>query len=251
MDNIKNSKIRCVVVDDDPFMRDLLRDKLSFIKEIETIDVAENASEGISKIQTYKPDIVFLDVEMPDLTGFELLSRLKPIDFKTIFVTSYDHYAIKAIRFNALDYLLKPVDLQELKSAINRYKEQVSMTDKYVKQALKNFQSKNLRDQVFTLQLQDEELRIKLGEIIYLQGDRNYTYIHLVNQQRRLVSKTLSYLEEVLDTYGFFRIHKSYLINTDHIIKEVNQGLVTMSNGEKLSVSRRKLESFKSWMKIG
>jgi len=120
---MQHNKIKCLIIDDDPFIRDLLQDKLSqYLPEVEVLTTASSGLEGLQKIAHYQPDLVFLDVEMPDMTGFEMLFKLEDISFETIFITSYSHYAIKAIHFDALDYLVKPIDLGELKAAIKRYK---------------------------------------------------------------------------------------------------------------------------------
>lgn len=110
-----------MIIDDDPFVRDLMKDKLSCFDDIEVLGIANNGKEGIEKIMNLKPALIFLDVEMTDMTGFEMLAQVTSTDFQTIFVTSYGHYAIKAIRANVLDYLLKPIDVQELKNALSRF----------------------------------------------------------------------------------------------------------------------------------
>ncbi len=120
---MQTEKIRSIIIDDDPFIHDLLQDKLNlYLPEVTIMANAFNGKEGLEKIETFQPDLVFLDVEMIDMTGFEMLMQMEKIPFQTIFITSHTHYAIKAIRFNALDYLIKPIDLEELKNAINRYK---------------------------------------------------------------------------------------------------------------------------------
>ncbi|MGK0385864.1 MAG: two-component system LytT family response regulator, partial [Patiriisocius sp.] len=123
------NKISCLIIDDDPFIRELLQDKLhQYFPDVNLLSTASSGRNGLEKIALYKPQLIFLDVEMADMTGFEMLAQLSTINFQVIFITSYSHYAIKAIRFNALDYLLKPIDLGELKRAITRFKDQDRLT---------------------------------------------------------------------------------------------------------------------------
>jgi len=242
---ISNS-IKSVIIDDDPFIQDLLIDKLNqYFPEIEVLGVGNNGKEGILKIQSLQPDLVFLDVEMNDMTGFEMLSKLEGIHFKTIFITSYKHYAIKAIRFNALDYLLKPFDLEELKNAIKRFKKNHSKDN--VPLALSNLKTKNISEQILVLKTQQGELHLQLKNIIIIEGDRNYSYIHLTNNKKELVSKTLSNIEDLLEGKGFFRCHKSYIVKKSHITSYKNSSSILLSNGSIVPISRRKKDVFKDW----
>jgi two-component system LytT family response regulator len=241
--------ISCIIIDDDAFIQELLKDKINqYFPEIKIIGTGNNGTEGLQIIKSLKPELVFLDVEMTDMTGFEMLSKLENITFKTIFITSYKHYAIKAIRFNALDYLLKPFDLEELQAAIKRFKENYSNSKSInnVTIALSNLKSENSH-QIITLKTQKGELNLKLKDIIYIEGDRNYSYIYLDNKGRELISKTLSNLEELLDDKGFFRCHKSYIINRFHIHNKPKAQKVLMSNQVLIPISRRRKDTFKNW----
>jgi len=241
------AQIQCLIIDDDPFIRDLLIDKLNqYFPEIKILGTAKNGHEGLEQIERLHPDLVFLDVEMTDMTGFELLSKLEKVNFKVIFITSYQHYAIKAIRFNALDYLLKPFDLEELKNAIKRFKTYRNQNN--VPMALKNLRSKNTSDQTLILNTQKGELHLVLKDIILVEGDRNYSYVHLTKNKKELVSKTLSHLEELLEDKGFFRCHKSFLVNKSHITSNRKNFSVVLSNGQNIPVSRRKKETFNNWL---
>lgn len=242
--------IKCLIIDDDPFIQDLLHDKLThYFPYIQILGIANSGKEGIESINSLQPNLIFLDVEMSDMTGFEMLNQLNNINFKTIFITSYNHYAIKAIRFNALDYLLKPFDLEELKNAIKRYEKYVKLmgnTDR-VPLALSNLRSKDIPSQVLTLKTQQGVLQLKLKDIIYIEGDSNYSILHLSKERNELISKTLSDLEELLDDKGFFRCHKSYLINRFHIISKPKSFEVTLLNNVSIPISRRKKEAFNKW----
>ena len=164
--------------------------------------------------------------------------------FKIIFITGFQHYAIKAIRFNALDYLLKPFDLEELKNAIQRFKKG---TRDNIPVALRNLKIKNNADQTLMLKTQQGELHLQLKDIIYASGERNYSYIHLTNGKKELVSKTLSNLEELLEDKGFFRSHKSYLVNKMHIVAEPKSVEIKLSNHKVIPIARRKKEAFLDW----
>lgn len=225
--------IKSLIIDDDPFILDLLQDKLNqYFPEIEVLALARSGREGVEKIRRYQPELVFLDVEMTDMTGFEMLNHLNKISFQTIFITSYRHYAIKAIRFNALDYLVKPIDLDELRQAIKRYKAKLKSgcANQNINQVLQNIKTENPLDQMLTIYLQDGEWRFVLGEIIYIQGERNYSTVFQLNQKKKLVSKTLKEFETLLNDKGFFRCHKSYLINGAHIITQPNSHTLILSD---------------------
>jgi two-component system LytT family response regulator len=243
-------KIKSLIIDDDPFIQDLLNDKLSqYLPEVEVMATASSGTEGLEKIKTFQPDLIFLDVEMADMTGFEMLAKLDDIGFQTIFITSYSHYAIKAIRFSALDYLVKPIDLGELKQAITRYKSNVAVNKRpnNVEQALINLKTKKVSDQTLVLHTQDGDMSLVLKDIIRLEGERNYSYIYLANTKKKLASKTLGDLEELLEDKGFFRCHKSHLINITHIDSYPNSVTILLSDSTEIPVSRRKKETFKLW----
>jgi two-component system LytT family response regulator len=243
-------KIRCLIIDDDPFIRELLQDKLNqYFPDLEVLSTASSGNEGIQKIEDYKPELIFLDVEMSDMTGFEMLAQLSDINFQTIFITSYSHYAIKAIRFNALDYLLKPIDLGELKKAIKRFKthNKVELQKENLSLALKNIANKNVSNHMLILKTQDGDLRLVLNEIIHIEGDRNYSYIYLKNGEKKLVTKTLIELEELLDSKGFYRCHKSHLLNAEHITSYSNGNFVKLSEAITIPISRRKKKFFLEW----
>ena len=242
--------IKCLIIDDDPFIQNLLRDKLElYIPEVKVVGIANNGSEGLEKIIEHGPEVIFLDVEMGDMTGFEMLGRLKEITFETIFITSFSHYAIKAIRFNALDYLVKPIDLEELKQSVQRFKEkhQKDTTGHDVMQALLNLSLENIGDQTLTLNTQEGELRMQLKQILHIEGERNYSFIYLDGKRKKLVSKTLGEFEDILSDKAFFRTHKSHLVNFKHIVNHRGFKTVELSDATELPVSRRKQDDFKQW----
>jgi two-component system, LytTR family, response regulator len=217
--------------------------------QIQVIAVANNGHEGIEKLMKMRPKLVFLDIEMNDMTGFEMLLQLPEIFFKTIFITSHRHYAIKAIRFNALDYLLKPIDLDELKNAIARFigqEKQSSLTD-HIHHGVVNFSTLDPKEHVLTLNIHEGQLKIAIKDILHIQGDRNYSQIHLTNKKKEIVSKTLSDLTTILDGHYFFRCHKSYLVNRLHVKTPVNSLSLMVSSGMTLPISRRRKQAFEEW----
>ena len=247
---MSTKKIKSLIIDDDPFIRELLQDKLhQYVPEVEIMNTASSGTEGLQKIASYKPELIFLDVEMADMTGFEMLAQLEDINFQTIFITSYSHYAIKAIRFNALDYLVKPIDLGELKAAIKRYQKNLkkSAPIENLNQAIYNFKTTDVSDHKLVLQTQEGELRLVLNDIIRIEGERNYSYIYLKNNKKKLVTKTLADLEELLNNKDFFRCHRSHIINADHIAVYPTNFSVKLSDAFEAPISRRKKEEFKLW----
>lgn len=244
-------KIKSLIIDDDPFIRDLLQDKLAqYVPEVELYDTASSGEDGLEKIKSHRPDLIFLDVEMADMTGFEMLSKLEVVNFQIIFITSYSHYAIKAIRFNALDYLVKPIDLGELKAAIRRYKEKAKSVHPYkdIQQALENVNTSSNAEKKLILQTHDGEIRLPLKNILRIEGERNYSYIYLAGGKKKLTTKTLGDLEEILTDKGFFRSHKSHLVNISHVKSQPTSVSVLLSDETVIPIARRKKESFKEWI---
>lgn len=243
--------INSIIVDDDPFIIDILTDHIEhYLPDVKILATATSGFEALQKISTLKPDLIFLDVKMGDMTGFEMLTQINDINFQIIFITSYTNYAIKAIRFNALDYLVKPIDVGELKKAIKRYKQKEQKNDlnnDNLELALQNFRSKHVSDYKMILQTQEGELRLILKDIIRIEGDRNYSNIYLKHKKKKLVTKTLTELEDLLIDKGFFRCHKSYLINAMHIASYPKSDVLIMSDHITVSISRRKKLAFKNW----
>lgn len=243
-------KIKSILIDDDPFIHDLMQDELkAHAPDVDLVGRANNGLEGLAAIKKYEPELVFLDVEMPDMTGFDMLSKIENIDFQVIFVTSFGHYAIKAIRFNALDYLVKPVDKNDLVAAIERYKETAENQSSIqtLKDAVQNFRTDDPRNQSLLLQLQDGEKRIRLRDIVRVEGVSNYSHVHTTDGKRVLTSKTLGSLEEILDEDLFFRCHKSHLINVVNIEAYDGKDSIVMVGGTRIQISRRRIKEFKDW----
>ena len=238
--------IKALIVEDNAFMATVLHDLLvHHTSDISVLDIAHTGHEALQLIASEKPNVVFLDIELPDMTGFELLQQLDEINFQTIFTTSHSHYAIKAFRFNALDYLIKPIKEGELDEAIKRFLKSAGNTVE-VKNALSNLESQSVENQKLVLSTQNGTLRLPLKQITYIEGERNYSYIYLTNGTRELSSKNLAYFEDILIDKLFFRSHRSYLVNRYHI-EELKTEYFVLKNKIEIPISRRKSTEANTW----
>ncbi|MEX0291137.1 MAG: LytR/AlgR family response regulator transcription factor [Flavobacteriaceae bacterium] len=241
-------QIRAIIIDDEEDGREALHMATKYCPEIEVADICGSALAGLNAIEEKKPDLVFLDIQMPHMSGFEMLQQLESIDFQVIFVTAFDQYAIKAIKFSALDYLLKPVDIDELQAAVKKiFVADTNDPIDYQLQALyKNVSQNKGMLRKFAVPTLEGLLFLNVEEIIYCEAERNYTTLYLRNQRKQVVSKSLGDFEELLSGSGFYRIHHSFLVNMDHIQEYVkgDGGYVKLTDGHHADVSRRKKEQF-------
>ena len=238
-----------IIIDDETSSRNSLRQKLTnHCTEIQIIGECENGEAGIKMLTNKKPDIVFLDVEMPRMNGFTMLQQLPQKNFEVIFITAYDHYAIKAIKFSALDYLVKPVAIEDLKTAIEKaaQKRKQSQGNERLELLLENLMTYNKELQRIAIPSMEGLQFVETGHIIYLEANSNYTCFYLVNSIKITVAKTLKDFEELLPTSIFMRIHHSYIINKNLVKKYIKGegGQVVMCNDTVLDVARRKKEEF-------
>jgi two-component system LytT family response regulator len=243
------NKLKAILIDDEASSRNSLRQKLSaYCPEVEIIAECEDGESGIKTIDSSEVDIVFLDVEMPRMNGFTLLQQVSKRNFEVIFTTAYDHYAIHAIRISALDYLVKPVEVEELKASVEKANQKRSnpSANRRLETLLQNLVSEKAADNRLAIPSQEGLTFIALSEIIYLEAESNYTVIHIDDRSKIIVSKTLKDFEELLPPNIFLRIHHSYIINKNRIVKYLKGegGQVIMTNGSTLDVSRRKKEEF-------
>ena len=238
--------IRAIIVEDNAFMAAVLSDLLQdHTSEFTLLGVAATGKIALQLIAGRKPDVVFLDIELPDMTGFELLQQLDDINFQTIFTTSHSHYAIKAFRFNALDYLIKPIKESELDEAIKRFLKSTDNSTE-IKNALSNLEIQSAENQKLVLHTQNGILRLPLKQITHIEGERNYSYIFLSNGSRELSSKNLAYFEDILKDKSFFRNHRSYLVNRFHI-EALRGDHFVLKNGIEIPISRRKKTEANTW----
>ena len=235
--------MKTIIIDDELSAREALRSLLNnFIQGVEIIAEADGVETGLAAIQQLRPDVVFLDINMPSGTGFDLLEKLEGIDFALVFVTAYDQYAIKAIKFSALDYLLKPVDLQELRKTMERIR---NLDDiKTPAQLVNHYRTNQKERETLVLPTADGFDIVRIGDLIHCVGDRNYTTFILKDGNRIIVSRTLKEYEMLLSDSGFMRIYQSHLINLKWVKKYLRGrgGYVIMADGTQLPVSRDKKE---------
>ncbi|MFZ1692279.1 MAG: LytTR family DNA-binding domain-containing protein [Flavobacteriales bacterium] len=236
--------ITAVQVDDETNARVFLRARLQEVApDVEVLGEAKNIDDATRLIADTKPQLVFLDVEMPGGNGFELLKRLGRWDFDVVFTTSHQHYAIQAIRFSALDYLLKPVQADELRAAVDRHLERKGTTSLEVQQQfLSNIEPRDEQALKLTLTHGDRTHAIAPADIAWCQADDNYTALHLADERRFVSARTLKDYDEMLSPLGFIRVHKSALVNRRHVDGIDGEGRVRMRNGVRVEISRRRLE---------
>ena len=239
--------IRAILIDDEQDARVGLKLTIEkFCPEISIIALCETPEIGIEKINELRPDLVFLDVQMPRLSGFDLLEKFEVINFEVIFVTAFDKYAIKAIKFSALDYLLKPIEVDELVSAVQKIKEKNKNKTSNFKSLLNNVKHSSEKLTRLAIPSDNEIILQKTVDIIYCEADGNYTILHLVNDKKITVSKTLKEFENILPETDFCRIHHATLVNLEHVTKYVkgDGGYVLVTGRHHLDVSRRKKDNF-------
>lgn len=239
------SQIRAIIVDDEPAAISNLKWELeNFCEDVEVIDSFTSPVEAISGINYLKPDCVFLDIEMPEKDGFTLLSELKFKKFQLIITTAYENYALQAFRENAIDYLLKPVDTDELKNAVEKIKSMkgtVDLSDQIQKVLQTNIHQQNTSQKI-SFAVDGKILLLKPAEILYCKSDGNYTEIYQVEKKVIVVSKNLKEVARKINHPNFLRIHNSYLVNTDFIMEYIkgDGGFVMMEDQTKIAVSRSK-----------
>jgi two-component system, LytTR family, response regulator len=238
---------KALIIDDENRTRELIAKMItSFGFDIEAIPVGENVQSGIKAIEEIKPDIVFLDIQMPDGTGFDVLRSVKNKNFEVVFITAHEEFAIKAIKFSALDYLLKPIDPSELRAAVERAIKAVDdkKEDSQFDALQNNIQPNQKRRLV--LKTQESVFVVELHEIIRCEADRNYTSFFLVGGKKILVSKTLKDYETLLSSYNFLRVQQSHLINLDYVDRydKGNGGSVVMKDGSEVPLSPAKRDVF-------
>ncbi|HEX2616156.1 MAG TPA: LytTR family DNA-binding domain-containing protein [Flavobacteriales bacterium] len=236
-------RIRSLLIDDDPFTRVHLREELRIVApQLTVLAECEDGSSGAVAIEQLRPDLVFLDVQMPGLDGFAMLDRLRWRDFGVIFITSFDRYAIQAIRYSALDYLLKPVQRAELAAAIDRFTAQRGMQPQRLAHLLEQDRSTHRHESiVIVTRLGDRQLHTE--DIVRCEADSNYTVFHLRNGERLVASYTMASYEEFLVEHEFLRIHRSHMVNVRSVERIDREGHVMLRDGTRLEVSRRRKEA--------
>jgi len=238
--------INAIIIDDEQHSCKTLAALLErYCPEVKVLATCTNGIEGLQAIRRLNPSLVFLDVEMPRMNGFEMLEQLSEVNFHLIFVTSYDAYALKAIRFSAIDYLLKPVDREELQKAVQKVTQRMEapLPDQ-LRIILDKMQHPNSRSVKIALPTMEGLQMINTDSIITCEANDNYTTLMLKNKRKLVVSCTLKSIEELLEDHSFTRVHRSYLVNLNEIEKFVKAdgGYLVMSDGEQIYISRNKKE---------
>ena len=238
--------IKAVIVEDEKKSRETLRGLLRlYCPDITLVEEADGVASGLEAIRKHKPDVVFLDIQMPDGTGFKMLELLGNVDFEVIFTTAYDQFAIKAIKYSALDYLLKPIFPDDLVQAVKKLEQRKGTKRKENIDALLHNIRKPEEDEPKIVLSTSEKLHVvKVNDIIRCESDNYYTIFYLGSGKKVMVSKTLKENEEMLSDFNFIRPHKSHLVNLQHINSfiKADGGYILMSDGSQVPVSRRKRE---------
>lgn len=237
--------LRVIIIDDEEQACRALKNMLAFYcRDVEVVAMANDMETGIQAIRTALPDLIFLDIQMPDGSGFDLLQKLKPVHFRVVFVTAHDHYAIKAIKLSALDYILKPVNPEELMSAVSKA-EKLDLETSYhtrLESLGDNLDRKSGSPRKLILNTSNMIYAIELDDIIRLEAEQNYTHLYFTNRERLTAAKTLKDFDEMLSGTHFFRVHQSHLINL-HFLDRIDKacgGQVILKNNIRVPLSARK-----------
>lgn len=243
-------KLKSIIVEDEETSRKILRNYLTkYCPNVSILGEAANVEEALVLIRNTELDLVFLDVEMPYGNAFDLLDKVGDIDFETVFVTAYDHYAIDALNAHASYYLMKPISIDELIKAVD-YVTEIKTKEEALQDQVLTPKTNSVNGKI-TIPQQDGFEVLETSDIMYCKADDNYTEIYLNTNKKKLVSKTLKYFEEALSDSGFARVHKSYLVNVNEVTKYVKGkgGSVVLSNGKQIMVSASKKSNLLSYFK--
>lgn len=241
--------IRAILIDDESNSLEMMEWLLkTYCPQVKVEAMCDSGEKGIEAIRKLKPDVVFLDIEMPHMNGFDMLEQFDRLNFDVVFCTAYDQFAIKAFRYSAVNYLLKPIDPDDLKETIRRLEEKRSSPAReQIELLIQNIRQSNRQSlQRIALTTGDGLFFAETKDIIYCQAESNYTNIVLTGGRKILVSKVLKEIDEILSGPDFYRIHNSYLINLNHIQKFVRGegGYVIMDDGTSIGISRNRRQEF-------
>lgn len=243
-------KLNAIIVEDEETSREILRNYLiKYCPNVTVLGEAANVDDALILIRNYSLDLVFLDVEMPYGNAFDLLDKVGDRSFETVFVTAYDHYAIEALNAHASYYLMKPISIDELIKAVD-YVVEIKTKENALQDEVLIPKTSNVNGRI-TIPQQDGFEILETADIMYCKADDNYTEIYLNNNKKKLVSKTLKYFEEALMDSSFARVHKSYLVNVNEVVKykKGKGGSVVLSNGKEIMVSASKKANLLSYFK--
>lgn len=240
--------LKAIIIDDELISLQNLKQKLvEFCPDIQIVATAQKPEEAILLIRQYTPDVIFLDIEMPRMSGFRILDELNDLHFEIIFTTAYNHYAVDAIRVKAFDYLMKPVGIKDLQNAVERLlKHQAEKMENRLETPRVYHPPFKNQDEKISIPTSDGLEFIPIKKIVHIVSSSNYSKIFLNDGKSIFVTRLLGEFEEMLAPYNFFRVHNSHLINLTYIKKYIRGegGQVIMQNGEVIDVSRRKKDDF-------
>jgi len=246
--------MKAILIDDEKHALKSLEYEIEQVcPQLEVVCKINDPRKAKELIEKWKPDLIFLDIEMPWMSGFDLLQSLDQLDFEIIFVTAYDQYAIKAFKFSAIDYLLKPVDMDELKTAVNKVMlKKTSFNSDHLKALMDNLSNKKEAVKKIVLPTSEGLEFIQIENIVRCQSESNYSRIFLLDSREIFLAKTLKEIEALLQDNGFFRIHNSHLISEKYITKYIASegGFVMMKDGRKVPISRSKKSEFLSKFRL-
>jgi two-component system LytT family response regulator len=240
--------IKAILIDDEQNALEMLEWLLkTYCPMVQVVAMCNNGEAGIAAIHKHKPDVVFLDIEMPKMNGFDMLEQFDSLFFDVVFTTAYNKFAIKAFRYSALNYLLKPVDPEDLQATIKRLEDRKSTMGKdQLNLLLENMKNLSNPVQRIALSTGDGLIFVNTADIMYCQAESNYTNVVLTNKNKILVAKTLKDIDETLSGKDFFRVHNSFLININQIKKFVrgDGGYILMNDDTQITIARSKREEF-------
>jgi two-component system, LytTR family, response regulator len=243
--------MKTVLIDDEAHILQALRSKLAFIDpSISILAAFQDPQQALKELKTLNPDVVFLDIEMPTMNGFQLLEALRPYNFEVVFVTAYNQYAIRALRMSAIDYLLKPIDIDDLKNTLSRLAEKIKQPPpqyddrfSHFLQTLHNISHNNLNEKI-ALSTQEGVIFLMIKDIMRVEAMSNYSCFYTLQKQKVVVSKTLKEFEESLLAYNFLRVNRSHLVNLNHILRynKGEGGVLTLVDNYEVEVSPQRKE---------
>jgi two-component system LytT family response regulator len=239
--------IKAVIIDDEPAMQEVNSSLLKeYFPEIKQVGIANSIESGFVLINSQDPDLVLLDIELTDGSSFQLLQKLRPYNFKVVFITGFDSFAIRAIKFSATDFILKPVNETEFQQAIQRAVEQIQRNENIEPQAnvLMNSLKKEMQSKKLVLRTSDSMHIVDISDIYFCKSDNSYTTFYFEGDEKIMVSKSLKDYEGLLTEYGFYRPHQSFLVNLNHIKKvdKTDGGFIIMRNKKEIPVSSRQMK---------
>ena len=243
------NKITAIIVDDEQESRNTLNSfLLKYCPDVSVVAEASSIATAVKEIAAHKPQLVFLDINMPGGPGFELFDVFPEPAFRTIFITAYDEYALKAIKYHAFDYLLKPIDIDELIATIGRVKKLINSDNKNNDQLRELIMSlhKPVLSERLALPVLNGFVYVDIRDIVRCEAEGSYTYVHFTNRSKMLISRPLGSYEAILSEHGFVRIHHHHLINLRHVEKyqRGRGGCVIMSDKKEIDVSQRRRDEF-------